>query len=375
MSPTARSPRPPAQHAPFERGRLDLDALHLDRALQVVDSHTAGQPTRVILDGVPRTDGPTAAQHRDQLRSRHDWVRTTATLEPRGHRSIMSVALIEPSRRNPRWGAVFMDADGYPDMCGHATIGAATTLVRLGLLPVPKPDFDGRLPAVLDTPAGAVELDVEVREGTPRSVSITLPLAFMLAQLHVSTSLGATTAQVAYAGQWYAFVQAADFGLAVAPDRVDALIAHSPELRASVAARLAVEDPRTRHVPAVGNVVWCSAPAAAPADARHMPVSAAGAFDRSPCGTATCARLAILHATRALRDGATFVNEGVLGTRYTARVVRELTLDGAHGIVPQLQGSAHLTGRALLGVDRDDPLAGGFAIGAGPAIVNTKEMI
>lgn len=350
---------------PFERIREFGDR---DRGLIAADSHTAGQPTRVLLDGVPATAGRSAAEHRDALRAEHDWVRATAVLEPRGHRSMMGVALVAPTAMGGRWGLVFMDAYGYPDMCGHATIGVATTLVRLGLVETPGLDFSGDLDLGFDTPAGPVDGRVRLEGGRPVSVALQCPFAFSLEGVSIDSPAGMVTAQIAYGGQWFAFVPAAEFGVAVEPGQVDALIALAAEVREGVAERLAGVDPRTGVAPVVGNVVWWDEPVLPGADSRNMPVSTVGSFDRSPCGTATCARLAVLHRAGALAVGDGFVNEGVLGTRYRGRVVRELGVDGVDGIVAELEGVAHLTGWHRLVVESDDPLATGFAIGGGPPI-------
>lgn len=351
----------------------DVTAAELgaERVLKVVDSHTCGQPTRVVVDGLPLGAGLDPADAREQLRTKHDWVRRITVLEPRGHGSMFTAALLAPADPGGTFGVVFMDAGGYPDMCGHATIGVATTLLRLGKIQPSAGESNGSLEFGLRTPAGEVALRATLRGGIPEAVAFQAPLAYYLGSTTLPTPAGGRAAvHVAYGGQWYAFIEAAAFGLTVAPERINELVAEAARVRPLLRKGIATMDMGgyTKAVPDVGNVVWHAPPSQSKADARNVPISTAGAFDRSPCGTATCARLAILHATGALTIGEPFVNEGLLGTTFRGRLVAEIASGDIRGVVPEVEGSAWLTGRAELWMDTHDPLARGFVIGGGQAV-------
>lgn len=330
--------------------------------LTTVDSHTCGQETRVVVDGLPSLDGMSVSEARDHLRAEHDWVRSVCALEPRGHRSMFVAALVPASDPECAFGVVFMDADAYPNMCGHATIGVATTLVELGLVDV---DVGAdQVAFALEAPAGAIPVRVELEEGRVRAVAFRNQPAFYLETVPVPASdRPEADVAVAWGGQWYAFVEADAFGLEVEPERLEELIARADEVRVPLAERLTRPDPRTGGMPDVGNIVWCAEPTGAEADARNVPVSRFGAFDRSPCGTATCARLAVLHAQGALAAGETFVNQGILGTVYHGRILDEAEVAGVPAVVPEVKGSAWLTGRLEIWVDPADPLREGFLVG------------
>jgi proline racemase len=316
---------------------LDLPAPgRAGHPLACVDSHTCGQPTRVVLGGWPEAPGEDAAAARERLRGEGDWVRRRCTLEPRGRRSMFGAVVLPPARPDCARSVVFMDVDGYPDMCGHATIGVATTLATLGL--VTEERF------ALDTPAGVVTVRVDGEPGRATAVTFENRPARFAERLEAA-GIGVDRG---WGGQWYAFAAAADAGLEIVADRIDELVAGAAELR--------------RACPAIGNVVWTGPPQTPGAHARNIAIAPSGAFDRSPCGTATSARMAVLHARGALATGTPFVNESILGTRYVGKVVGETELDGGPAIVPEVTGQAWLTSASVLWADPDDPLRDGFLV-------------
>ncbi len=332
-------------------------------SLVVIDSHTAGQPTRVVVAGTGIGAGTDPQAAREMLARERDWVRRLAVFEPRGHRSMFGVVLIEPAAPDQPWGFVYMDANGYPDMCGHATIGAATTLFAAGLVPGGGADFSGARDIPVRTPLGAVELTASFQAGRCSAVAFRLPLAYCLGTVELMLPGGDTCpVDIAWAGQWYAFLPASVSQSAILPEHIDTLIAAAIPVRALLAAQCRLVDPVTGLVPQIGNIVWTDAADGAEADARNVPISSAGSFDRSPCGTATCARMAILAAKGQLEIGETFVNQGLVGTLYAGRLLRGCAVPGVHGFVPQVQGSAWLTAQATLWRDPHDPLGEGFLV-------------
>jgi proline racemase len=347
----------------------DMANFAVERSLETVDSHTCGQPTRVILDGTGITPGSSPQEARKYLAEKVPWVRRLAILEPRGHRSMFGAALIPPGPGQTIWGVVFMDAATYPDMCGHATIGTATTLVELGLVKHPQALRDGTFSFAMNSPAGTLELEATTKDGRCESISFRTPLAYFVGSVELTLdNKSQVQVDIAYGGQYYAFLPASAVGLAIQPDIIDALIAAAGRVRPLLAQHFKVVDKRTGLVPEVGNVVWTAPPEGQGADARNVPVSQAGSFDRSPCGTATCARMATLVAQKQLAVGESFVNESILGTRYYGKVIAANT-EVENGIVPQVTGSAWLTAHSRLLLDERDPLSLGYLIGGGKAVI------
>jgi proline racemase len=181
---------------------------------------------------------------------------------------------------------------------------------------------------------------------------------------------GATkVADLAFGGQWYAFIDLANTGLSVAANDIDELIRMGGTARMEIERNIRMTDPITGRPPHPINVVWVDSPRHPDAEARNVPISPAGSFDRSPCGTATCARMATMVAQGKLAIGGKFTNEGLLGTLYRATAVSTVTISGITGIVPEVEGSAWITGRADLSVDPRDPLGGGYLVGGGAAVI------
>lgn len=337
--------------------------------LDVVDSHTCGQPTRVILNGTGLVPGLSPIEARSLLAGSRDWVRRLAVFEPRGHRSMFAAALIEPARPGDPFGVVFMDANGYPAMCGHATIGVATTLCELGFIKSSDPAPTERLAFGLQTPAGLLELEASMVRRRCEAITFRTPLAYYVDSITLDIGhAGPVQIDVAYGGQYYAFLPADSVGLAIVPDAIDKLVAAAKPVRDVLNTAFSTIDPVTGTVPEIGNIVWTSPAHSPEAHARNVPVSQGHSFDRSPCGTATCARMAVLVAQNKLAIGETFINESILGTHYFGMAARaHETVEG--GIVPQVTGSAWITGRGQLLQDRRDPLGLGYLLGGGDAVL------
>jgi proline racemase len=343
---------------PLQRRSVHAVPSHVRHRLAAVDSHTCGQQTRVIVDGLPELDGGSIAEVRDTMAADYDWIRRVAALEPRGQRSMFVAAIVPAFDRSCVCGVVFMDPAGYHDMCGHATIGVITTLIDLGYVEC----GEGENELAVETPAGPIPVRVLVRDGRAEHVAFVNRPAYVLERRVLS--LGETEAEVtvAFGGQWYAFLDASAVGLRVRPEEIDALVARASDVRTRLAAGESHPAPDTGQPPRIGNIVWCDSPSTVEAHARNVPVNAAGGFDRSPCGTATCARLAILHDEGALAVGETFVNQGLVGTLYKGRIVRLAEVAGVPAVVPEIEGSAWLTGGLDLWVDDTDPFPEGFLV-------------
>jgi proline racemase len=229
--------------------------------------------------------------------------------------------------------------------------------------------LDFRIKHILICCSGILELTATIKDSRCESIGFRTPLAYFVGSVDVTLDHGVqVSVDVAYGGQYYAFLPASAVSLPIQPDHIDALIVAAGGVRRVLAWNFKAVDQRTGLVPEVGNIVWTAPPESPGADARNVPVSAAGSFDRSPCGTATCARMAALVAQNSLAVGEDFVNESILGTRYYGKVIAAHA-EIANGIVPQVEGSAWVTGRSHLLLDHRDPLGLGYLIGGGKAVI------
>ena len=334
--------------------------LQFSHVLQAVDSHTAAEPTRVVTGGLPMIKGKTMAAKRDALRQDFDHIRRSLVLEPRGHDAIVLAYLLPPCNDEADLGVVFANDAGYLGMCGHGAIGLATTAVAMGLVPTVEPVTE----ITLDTVVGLVKCRVAVEGGKPKSVTITNVPSFLYRQrvLVDVHGFGKVAADIAYGGNWFAFVEADQLGLVVEKSHLTVLMQAATAIREA----LVREGVRGVHPDSGEAEIVDHIKLFMPLDdgehhgARALTLCPGTAYDRSPCGTGTSAKLAVLHAKGELQVGEQFDSESVLGTRFVGRVVAETKVGEFAAIVPEITGSAWITSFATFVIDPDDPCRHGI---------------
>jgi proline racemase len=329
------------------------------RYLAAVDSHTEGMPTRVVTGGVAPIPGATMLERKLHFEAEMDDLRLLLMREPRGHSAMSGAILQPPTRRDADWGVLFIEVSGCLPMCGHGTIGVATVLVETGMVEVSEPVTE----IALDTPAGLVRVRVKVEDGRATAVTLRNVPSFLLGQDRTVQvdGLGELTYDMAFGGNFYALLPAEDAGVAIDPAASDELIGRGLAIMAAInRADMPVhpEDPR---IAGCHHVVF-HAPGADGAHARNATSIEPGWLDRSPCGTGTSARMAALHARGELAIGEEFVNESVIGTRFSGRLVDETTVGGLPAVVPEITGRAWVTGMGQYLLDDSDPFPSGFAL-------------
>jgi proline racemase len=329
------------------------------RYFSAVDSHTEGMPTRVITGGVGAIPGDTMAERRRYFIDHLDHLRELLVNEPRGHAAMSGAILQPPTRADADWGVLYIEVSGVLPMCGHGTIGVATVLVETGMVEVTEPVTEVRL----DTPAGLVVAAVAVEDGRAKAVTIQNVPSFAL-ELDATVDvpgLGKVRYDMAYGGNFYAILPIEDLGIGFAKSEKDRMLAAGLSI-------MEVINERNRPVhPVDTGIGGCKhvqlvAPGADGGDARNAMVISPGWFDRSPCGTGTSARMAQLHARDELALGEDFVNESLLGTRFTGRLIEETSVGGVPAVVPTVTGRAWITGMGQYLLDPTDPFPRGFTL-------------
>lgn len=335
--------------------------MYASRWLNAVDTHTEGEPTRIITGGIGHLAGRSICGKRDFFRRNLDHLRTALLHEPRGHQDMFGCVLTEPSGSDAEFGMFFMDGGGYQDMCGHATIGVSTMLVELGMVA----GEGSRRRIRLETPAGRVESVVEVRGG--RAVSVTFRgvpsfVEHRNAALPVP-GIGELSVDVAYGGNWFVYVDADALGIEVSLGNIREVVDLGLRVREAANRRLSVrhpEIPGSDHI----NIATVLAPPEDPAATyRNVHVFGPGQFDRSPGGTGNCARLAVLHRKGEIGPDGRVQIESVTGGMFVARMLGETRIGDRQAIVPEITGSAHLTGFHQFPLDTRDRLVHGFRTG------------
>lgn len=307
--------------------------------IEIVDSHTEGEPTRVVIGGWPQPAGDTMAERRDVMRRRQDHLRRGVVLEPRGHDAIVGALLTAPVEAGSVAGVVFFNDVGYLGMCGHGLIGVVRTLEHLGRI------TPGTV--AIDTPVGTVTAELEAGGMvTIRNVPSYLHARDVTVEV---PEVGTVTGDVAWGGNWFFLTSFEGIPLDLA--HRDDLLRVSGAIRAAlVAAGITGADGGE-----IDHVELFGAPTRADADSRNFVLCPGRAYDRSPCGTGTSAKMAALHARGDLALGEEWRQESIVGSRFTGW----LEADGDR-IVPHIRGMAYVTGRATLLFDAADPFREGL---------------
>jgi proline racemase len=334
--------------------------------LSTIDVHTAGSPVRVLVGGLGPVPGASMAEKRRYLRTHRDDLRTMLMYEPRGHAGMSGSIVFESSNPQADIGIVFMEVSGWLPMCGHGTIGTVTALVESGIVPAVEPITE----IVLEVPAGLIRASVTVSAGAVTSVTIA-NVASYLAEADVKLAvpgLGHVVLDVAYGGNFYAIVEAAQLGIELIPAQADRILAAAQAIRGVLDHELDPVHPETPWIHGVSHVLFAGPAHGHPLTARNTVFFGENGIARDPCGTGTSARMAQLYAQGQLGIGETFVHTGLIGTAYEGRVESIGRVGDHAAAMTSVTGRAYVTGTATFMLDPDDPLPAGFGIGYGSEI-------
>jgi len=307
------------------------------KQIQIIDSHTGGEPTRLVIAGFPDLGRGSMAERRQQLSTQHDAWRTATVLEPRGSDVIVGALLCEPVDPTAAAGVIFFNNAGYLGMCGHGTIGLVATLAHMGRIQ----------PGVhkIETPVGTVQATLHA----DRSVSVrNVPSWRHAKQVAVNVpGYGLAHGDIAYGGNWFFLMN--DHDQRVASDNLEALMAYSCAVSSALADQgiTGANGAEIDHIELFADDDH--------ADSRNYVLCPGKAYDRSPCGTGTSAKLACLAADGKLAPGALWRQASVIGSQFVASYER----DGER-IVPTLRGRAHISAEATLLIEADDPYGWGI---------------
>jgi proline racemase len=347
--------------------------VRFDRAISIVDAHAAGEPGRVVVGGVLDVPGATMLEKMVHLRDHADGLRRLLLREPRGYPAMCANVILPPTDPAADAGFVIMEPVEYPAMSGTNTICVATVLLETGMIPA----REGPNALTLEAPAGLIRVRAEVREGKVTAVTFRNVPAFAAhldARVEVPT-LGTVVVDVAWGGMWYVIAEAGPFGLHLTPDEGRDIVRVTELLKAAAREQLPVVHPERPEFAGISIGQLTGPPRSAGSSGRNVvtvstreldwdrPASWTGVIDRSPCGTGTCARMAALWARGRLGLDEPFVHEGILGTTFTGRLIEETQVGPYRAVVPDLTGTAWITGFGSIVVDPSDPFPEGYTVG------------
>ena len=331
--------------------------MRIARVIHCVDAHAEGEPSRIIVGGVLDVPGATML---DKMRvlERDDRLRRLVLFEPRGSAPLSADLVLPSSHPEADAGFIIMESSSYEGMSGTNTLNTAAVLLETGLVEMTEPVTE----MVLEAPAGLVRVRADCADGRVQQLTFENVPSFALAldaPVEVD-GLGSLRVDVAYGGAFCAFVDAAALGFAIVPDEARALAELGERIRPFVNEQVAIAHPSAPELSHLSFVVFVAPPRVG-GDARHATIVSPGRLDRSPTGTATSARIAVLDARGAMGD--TYVAESVIDTRFVGRVAGRSQVGPYDAVVPAITGRAWITAFVQVIVDSTDPLSGGFKLG------------
>jgi proline racemase/trans-L-3-hydroxyproline dehydratase len=331
----------------------------LPRVISSIESHTAGEPTRVIIGGIPNIPGQTMADKSAYFNRNYDHIRRALMKEPRGSRAMFGVLLTDAVSNETDFGVIFMDATKTVDMCGHASIGAATAAVECGIVPAKEPVTEVRF----DTVSGVIIAKVTVKDGRAISVTIRGAPSFFYKPMTIDVpGLGKVDADISFGGNFFALVDASKTGIDVRAENVYELVVVGKKILQHANQQLHVQHPIRTEIKNIFGVQIIAKPSRPEAHSKNVTIGMHSQVDRSPCGSGTCARLAALWSKGELKLNEDFVYESIIGTIFSARAVQKTKIGEYDGVVPEVTGSAYLTGTSTFLIDPRDPLREGFLL-------------
>lgn len=325
-----------------------------------VDSHTAGEATRLVVGGLPPIPGATMKDKMFYFKDHLDHLRLRLTREPRGHRDLLAAVITEPVNEDSQFGLIYMDARRYPFLCGHATIGAVATCLEAGWFEPTGPETH----FTVDTPSGPMGAVAAMENNRVTSVSIRAVPSFVYQtdlDLEVP-GFGHLTVETVCVGGFFVMVSSNQLGLDLSPENSRSLISLGMDVIEAANRQLTVQHPLRQEVRTVDVVEFYDHSALDRKLSRSMVIYGEGHMDRSPCGTGTAATLTLLHHRGRAGLLQAFTTQSPLDTTFEARVVEENSVGDLPGVVVEIKGSAHITGVHEFLVDPLDPLPDGYLL-------------
>ncbi len=334
--------------------------MKLIRSLNAIDTHTMGEPTRILTGGIPNIPGKTMIEKKEFLENNLDYIRRAVMLEPRGHNDMFGSILTSSTNEETDFGIIFMDGGGYLNMCGHGSIGAVTIAVETGIVELKEPTTIVKL----DTPAGIVTGYASVENRTLREVSIENVASFLYKKDCIvdMPEYGSICFDIAFGGSFFAIVDIKQFGFEIETKNSTILKKVGVELRKIINENIKVQHPILKHINKVDLVEFYSNPLDDNSNYKNVVVFGKGQMDRSPCGTGTSAKMATLFAKGILNIGEPFIYESIIGTTFKGEIVKTTKVGDFDAVIPKITGKSFITGFNQFVIDENDPVKYGFSI-------------
>lgn len=346
--------------------------MRTDRIIHAVEAHAEGEPGRVITGGVPHFKGASVFEQMQYMQAHHDDIRLMMLREPRGHPALCCNVIVPSNHPDADAGFIIFEQTEYPPMSGSNTICVVTVLLETGILPMAEPVTE----LTLEAPAGLIRVEARCKDGKVTRVKFRNVPAFAvhLDKVIEVPGFGPVTVDVAWGGMFYVLADAAQFGITIAAENGADIVRATEATRHAAREQLPVSHPENPAItgPTIGQLYEARPPGLGGLGAitvstgdfdASRPAALTGVLDRSPCGTGTCAKMAVLHAKGLLNAGEDYVNKGPMGTTFTGHIVNKTKVGPYDAIVPTLSGQGWIYGTAQYMRDPGDPFPHGYKVG------------
>ncbi len=330
------------------------------KKITTIDLHTAGEPFRVITSGINELPGTTILEKRRYAEKNLDHLRKILMWEPRGHADMYGCIVTEPVTDQADFGVLFMHNQGFSTMCGHGIIAIATLAVETGFV---RAESDEKI-IKIDSPAGLVTAKVRMSGGRVESVSFKNVPSFACdidAEIEVP-GLGRVRYDLGFGGAFYAFVNTENLGLKCSPEYFSDFVKKGMEIKQNIMKSRSIEHPFEKDLGFLYGVIFTEKAGEKNIHSGHVCVFADGEVDRSPTGTGVSARLAILHKKGEIELYTEIKIKSIIGTVFAGKIAKVTECGGYCAVIPEIKGSAHITGKHEFFIDPDDSIKPGFVL-------------
>lgn len=329
-----------------------------EHQITAIDSHTSGEFLRLIVSGIPKLSGKTMIDRRNEFREKYDYIRTALMLEPRGHKDMFGAVLTEPVTEAADFGIFYIESAGYIDMCGHGTIAAVTDLVETGMVSMQTPFTT----ITFDTPAGTVQAKARIENGHVADVSLVNVPSFVYREnLSLMLDDREIKYDIAFGGSFFTMVDISQFDIAIEPENISKIADWGIRILELVNEQVEIRHPLL-NISGTNVCEFYSGTDTPGADMRNVVIFGEHQADRSPCGTGTSAKLALLARHHQIKNGEILKNESFIGSLFKGQIIGETNVGEYPAVIPEITGSAYMTGISTYLIDRRDPLKYGFLV-------------
>ncbi len=328
--------------------------------IQTIDAHTGGEPLRIIISGFPNLKGVTLLEKRASAKNDFDHIRKALIWEPRGHADMYGAIIVDPDTPDADFGVIFIHNEGYSTGCGHGVIALTKTFVETGLIKKTEPITEVKM----DVPSGIIHSFAEVKDDEITNIGFYNVPSFVqqIDSIVKIPRFGKIQYDLAFGGAYYVFVDVAQFDLDCTQEYQDELIRIGMLIKKTISKSIIIEHPTEPEMNFLYGIIFTGSPKNSNNHSRNVCIFAEGEVDRSPTGTGVSARAAIHYARGEISIGESITIESIIGSTFTVKVNEITTFGKYKAIIPEVRGTAFITGKNSFWINPNDPLKDGFLL-------------